>query len=130
MVEIPMGTPRCPTLVANPGPPESGVPTYYLAKICRKLHENEGNWTEPGDERPKFDYVDPPLSPFPFWEFVHYTSDIAGNKQHSVRSTWWLISGEERKRRLQAGVAHTIMFRDPIPPLLRELGDSMMTTDI
>ena len=60
-------------------------------KICRKLHENEGNWTEPGDEHLKFDYVDPPLSPLPFWEFVHYTSDTAANKQHSVRSTWWLI---------------------------------------
>ena len=24
--------------------PEKGAPTYYLAKICRKLHENEENW--------------------------------------------------------------------------------------
>ena len=22
-----------------------GMPTYYLAKLCRKLHENERNWT-------------------------------------------------------------------------------------
>ena len=35
------------------------APTYYLAKICRKLHETEENWTE--GARPKFYYVDPPL---------------------------------------------------------------------
>ena len=37
---------------ADPGFPEGGAPTYYLAKICRKLHENEENWT--GAARPKF----------------------------------------------------------------------------
>ena len=37
--------------VADPGFPRGattqkggGVPTYYLAKICRKLHKNEENW--------------------------------------------------------------------------------------
>ena len=29
---------------------QRGAPTYYLAKICQKLHENEENWTD----------VDPP----------------------------------------------------------------------
>ena len=37
-----------------------GVPTYYLAKICRKLHENEGNWTV-GGAHPKVYYVVPTL---------------------------------------------------------------------
>ena len=32
---------------------------YYLAKIRRKLHENEQNWT--GGPSPNFFYVDPPL---------------------------------------------------------------------
>ena len=32
-----------------PGDPQPvGGGTYYLAKICRKLHENEENWTERG----------------------------------------------------------------------------------
>ena len=25
---------------------KGGVPTYYLAKICRKLHKHERDWTE------------------------------------------------------------------------------------
>ena len=28
--------------------PERGSPTYYLAKICQKLHKNEENWIERG----------------------------------------------------------------------------------
>ena len=35
-----------------------GVPTYYLAKFCRKLDENEQNWTR-GVTYPKVYYVDP-----------------------------------------------------------------------
>ena len=31
-----------------PPTPNVGAPTYYLAKISRKLHENEGNWTRGG----------------------------------------------------------------------------------
>ena len=43
------------------------VPTQYLAKICRKLQENEENCTEEGG-RPKFYYVDQPLYRDPcFW---------------------------------------------------------------
>ena len=40
--------------VADPGfprgaPPErEGAPTYYLAKICRRVHANEENWTGGG----------------------------------------------------------------------------------
>ena len=36
---------------ADPGFPRrggGGAPTYYLAKVCRKLRENEENWTEKG----------------------------------------------------------------------------------
>ena len=37
--------------------------TYYSAKFSQKLHENEKNWTDIGEEaRPKFCYVDPELS--------------------------------------------------------------------
>ena len=39
-------------------PEERGEPTYYLAKICQKIHENEENGT---GGRPKFYYVYPPL---------------------------------------------------------------------
>ena len=41
--------------VADPGfprgaPPErEGAPTYYLAKICRRVHANEENWTGGGE---------------------------------------------------------------------------------
>ena len=51
--------------VADPGfprgaPPErEGAPTYYLAKICRRVHANEENWT--GGRRLKFYYLDPSL---------------------------------------------------------------------
>ena len=44
-------------------PKREGGGTYYLAKISRKLHENEENCTGGGGggRRPKFYYVDPPL---------------------------------------------------------------------
>ena len=34
--------------------PERGAPTYYLAKMCWKLYENEENWTEGGTRVQKF----------------------------------------------------------------------------
>ena len=37
-----------------------GAPTYDFAKISQKLHEIERIWT--GGARPKFYYVDPPLT--------------------------------------------------------------------
>ena len=40
---------------------EKGTQTYYLAKICQKMHENEENLTEGRGVRPKFYYVDQPL---------------------------------------------------------------------
>ena len=43
------------------GNPKRGTPTYCLAKICKKLDDNEENWTEREDARPKFHYGDPPL---------------------------------------------------------------------
>ena len=40
-----------------------GVPTNYLAKIRRKLSENEENWTETEEGgTSKCYYVDPPLT--------------------------------------------------------------------
>ena len=41
--------------------PKCGAPTYYSAKISRRLHVNKENWTEVVGSRPQFYYVDPPL---------------------------------------------------------------------
>ena len=41
------------------GQTRKGTPTYYLVKICQKLHEK--NLTERGSAHPKFYYVDPRL---------------------------------------------------------------------
>ena len=43
-----------------------GDANHYLAKICRKLHENENNWTERGwggveGALSEFYYVHPPI---------------------------------------------------------------------
>ena len=38
-----------------------GTQTYYSAKLTRKMHENEENWTERASVRPKYYYVNPPL---------------------------------------------------------------------
>ena len=56
--------------VADPGFPRGGganspggAPTYDFAKISQKLHEIERIWAPGGGgARPKFYYVDPPLS--------------------------------------------------------------------
>ena len=56
--------------VADPGFPRGGganspggMPTYNFAKISQKLHEIERIWTpRGGGARPKFYYVDPPLT--------------------------------------------------------------------
>ena len=37
---------------------DSWAPTYYLAQICRKLHENENKMDREGVSSPKFYYVD------------------------------------------------------------------------
>ena len=52
------------SLTATESPTKQGAaPTYYLAKFSWKLHENGENWT---GGRPKFYYVDPPLTAVPF----------------------------------------------------------------
>ena len=33
------------TLATDPRFSGRGAPVYYLAKICRKLHKNDENWT-------------------------------------------------------------------------------------
>ena len=56
--------------VADPGfprgggaNPPGGAPTYDFAKFSQKLHEIERIWTpRGGGARPKFYFVDPPLS--------------------------------------------------------------------
>ena len=55
----------CWFAAADPGFPQGGrqpqklAPSYYLAKFCQKLHENEENWV--GGTRPKLYYADAPL---------------------------------------------------------------------
>ena len=39
-----------------------GAPTYDFAKFSQKLHEIERIWAPRGGARPKFYYVDPPLT--------------------------------------------------------------------
>ena len=46
---------------------KAGTPTYYLAKISWKLHENEEKLT--GGARPEFDCVDLPLIAMKWIEF-------------------------------------------------------------
>ena len=41
--------------------PKGGVPTYYLANFCRKLHENEEILGQRGGARPSRPPLDPPL---------------------------------------------------------------------
>ena len=40
--------------------PDFGVKTYYQAMFCRKLHENERNWTKRGRRVPNGS-LDPPM---------------------------------------------------------------------
>ena len=51
--------------------PQGGAPTYDFAIFSQKLHEIERIWAPGGGARPKFYYVDPPLS----WNVHHECLD-------------------------------------------------------
>ena len=74
------------------------APIYYLAKFCRKLHENEENWTYLGTS-PKFYDVDPPptthfgsgMSYFPSWCTVDHLL-FSDYYMQERGDSGWLIS--------------------------------------